>query len=206
MKEKLAINIKFKENNDKEIFIDLLKLTKRKGVNELINWLETSTDFFTAPASTKYHLNEEGGLLKHSLNVCYELFSEMQPKDVLDGFVVSDEGVDKIIIVSLLHDICKANYYTVKTKNVKNKDGKWVKEPYYTVDDQFPVGHGEKSVILIQKFIKLTDEEIMAIRWHMGGFEPKDNYQYISNAFGKCKLALQLHIADLKATYLDEVE
>lgn len=180
----------------KEQFIELLKATGRENIDLLIEWLEKETDFFTAPASTKYHLSYEGGLLEHSLNVYYELMKEcnVSNKDILTS----------IIIVSLLHDICKANYYKLSYRNVKNKEGKWVQEPYYSVEDAEPLGHGEKSVILIQKFIKLTDEEIMAIRWHMGGFEAKDNYIYLSKAFNQSELALKLHIADLKATYLIE--
>lgn len=180
----------------KEQFIELLKTTGRENIDLLIEWLEKETDFFTAPASSKYHLSYEGGLLEHSLNVYDELMKEcnVSNKDILTS----------IIIVSLLHDICKANYYKVSYRNVKNKEGKWVQEPYYSVEDAEPLGHGEKSVILIQKFIKLTDEEIMAIRWHMGGFEAKDNYTYLNKAFNQSELALKLHIADLKATYLIE--
>lgn len=187
-----------------EEFISLLKSTERKGIDSLINWLKNSTDFFTCPASTKYHLARKGGLLQHSLNVYNQLIKEIAIDCSEDE--IPEEMFSEIIIVSLLHDICKANFYTVKEKNVKNKDGAWVKEPYYSIDDKFPLGHGEKSVILIQKFIDLTDDEIMAIRWHMGGFESKDNYQYLSGAFSKCQLALSLHIADLKATYIDENE
>lgn len=176
----------------KKRYITLLRETDRKGIDDLIDWLENETDFFTAPASTKYHNAFEGGLLDHSLNVFDNLLDE--------DYEHSD---DTLTIVSLLHDICKANFYSVGEKNIK-KDGEWIKEPYYMVEDQFPLGHGEKSVILIQRFIKLSDEEIAAIRWHMGGYEPKDNYGYLGKAFNKYSLAVYLHIADLKATYLDE--
>lgn len=177
----------------KERYIELLKETNRDGIENLIIWLEKS-DFFTAPASTKYHLSKEGGLLEHSLNV-------------LDNLLEEDFEHDRstLIIVALLHDICKVNFYSVSERNV-NKDGKWVKEPYYTINDEYPMGHGEKSVIIAQKYIDLSDEEISAIRWHMGLSEPKENYNYISKAFYKYPLALSLHIADLKATYFDEKE
>lgn len=177
----------------KEEYIELLKITNRNGIDKLIQWLE-QTDFFTAPASTKYHLSKEGGLLEHSLNVYDELVNE---------YGVSD-SISSLIIVALLHDICKANFYSISERNVKKDDGKWIKEPYYTVEDQFPVGHGEKSVMIIQRFIKLTDEEIAAIRWHMGAYEPKESYNSLSRAFSKYPLALMLHIADLKATYIRE--
>lgn len=182
-------------NKMKKQYIDLLLATKRKGIDNLIEWLET-TDFFTAPASTNYHLSKEGGLLEHSLNVYDELLKEI----VVEGLDINNSS---LVIVSLLHDLCKANYYSVSERNVK-KDNKWIKEPYYTVNDQFPIGHGEKSVIIIQKYIELTNEEIASIRWHMGGYESKENYSYLSKTFSEYPLALMLHIADLKSTYLNE--
>lgn len=178
----------------KEQFIELLKLSNRNGIDNLIKWLE-ETDFFTAPASTKYHLSEVGGLVEHSLNVYDELINE---------YGISN-NIGSLIIVALLHDVCKANYYSISERNVK-ENGKWIKEPYYTVNDQFPVGHGEKSVMIIQRFIELTEEEITAIRWHMGAYEPKENYGSLGQAFSKYPLALYLHIADLKATYIKENE
>lgn len=193
-----------RDKNNKEDFIRLLRDTKRKGIENLIKWLETETDFFTAPASTKYHLACRGGLLQHSLNVLDQLVIQASMEVPDDD--LSQELINSIVIVSLLHDVCKANFYTVKERNVKNENGVWVKEPYYSIDDSFPLGHGEKSVIIIQKYIELTDEEILAIRWHMGAFESKENYNSLSNAFNKSWLALDLHIADLKATYIDEKE
>lgn len=179
---------------EKKRFLEQLKLVKRNGMDSLIEWLE-STDFFTAPASTKYHGAYEGGLLVHSNNVFEWLVSEME--------VCSDS----VILVSLLHDVCKANYYKVSTRNVKNPDtGAWEQVPFYTVEDSFPYGHGEKSVYLISKHITLTDEEAMAIRWHMGGFDEavRGGSYALSGAFEQYKLAFHLHIADMKATYLDE--
>lgn len=175
----------------KKRYIELLEESDRKGIDDLIKWLEKS-DFFEAPASTKYHNSFEGGLLAHSLNVYDNLINA----DL-------DHGKDTLIIVSLLHDICKANFYSTSQRNVK-KDGKWIQEPYYTIDDQFPIGHGEKSVIIAMRFIELTEEEIAAIRWHMGAYEPKENYNSLAAAFNKYPLALKLHIADLKATYINE--
>lgn len=180
---------------EKELFIELLRKTKRSGIEELIAYLENS-DFFVAPASSKYHLSKEGGLLKHSLNVYFNLLK-------LNDWVYSEET---IIIVSLLHDICKANTYVKSFKNVKNENGKWVSAQTYTVDDILPLGHGEKSVILLERFINLNAEEALAIRWHMGGFEAKENLKYVSQTFSRNELAVLLHIADLKATYIDESE
>lgn len=186
----------------KEKYIRLLKSTKREGMDDLIEWLENYTDFFTCPASTKYHLSYSRGLLEHSLNVYFQLLCQIREDYKINKIKL--ESHQSVVIVSLLHDVCKANYYSTKEKNVKNEKGEWTKEPFYIVDDKFPLGHGEKSVIIIQRFIKLTDNEIMAIRWHMGGFEPKDNYQYLNKAFSSYYLALALHIADLKATYITE--
>lgn len=163
-------------------------------MDELIDWLEKETDFFEAPASSKYHLSKEKGLLEHSLNVYDALEKELG---------TSSNGAK---ITALLHDICKANYYKVDYRNQKNNEGNWIKVPYYKIDDDFPMGHGEKSVILALRYIKLTDEEIAAIRWHMGLSEAKDNYTYVNKAFSKYPLALYLHIADLIATYIKEGE
>lgn len=180
---------------NKEKFISLLLKAKRDGMGKLIEWLEKS-DFFTAPASTRYHSNYEGGLVEHSLYV-YELFKKKNEQ--------YDLGLseDTVIIASLLHDLCKANFYIESTRNVK-KDGKWVQVPYYTVDDQLPLGHGDKSVIMLQNFIKLSKDEMLMIRWHMGGYEAPTNYNTMSAAWGICKAAVCLHTSDLEASYLFE--
>lgn len=192
--------------NIKQTFINLLKSTKRQGIEELITWLENETDFFTAPCSTIYHSNYEGGLLQHSLNV-YEKLSSL----LFNENIVIDRDI--IIITSLLHDLCKVNTYEKSIKNVidgyktdwkGNKVKNWVEKEVYTFNDLFPLGHGEKSIILIQRFIKLTDLEIIMIRWHMGGFESKDNYKYLSTAFDNYKEVVALHLADMMATYFME--
>ena len=181
-------------------FSDLCYSTiQRDGLKELMKWVADS-DFSTAPASTRFHGNYEGGLLEHSLNVYHALKQLVS----LHNIPVSEES---ITIVALFHDLCKANYYTESTRNVKDEDtGKWIKVPYYTVNDQFPVGHGEKSIIILQGFIKLTDEEVYAIRWHMGGFDSavKGGDYGLSKAYELCPLAVLLHLADMTATYLME--
>lgn len=181
--------------DNKEKFLELLRKTGRYGIENLIKWLE-NTDFFIAPASTRFHSNYEGGLCQHSLNV-YEVFKKKceDNKAGLDG--------DNIIIAALLHDICKANYYVPSTRNAK-KNGKWTQVPYYAVEDQNPLGHGEKSCLILQTFIKLTKEELYCIRWHMGGYEPKENLNTISEAWNMCRPAVLLHTADLEASYLME--
>ncbi|MCH5152108.1 MAG: HD domain-containing protein [Clostridiales bacterium] len=184
-------------------FIDVYtKLISRDGADKLLEYL-TNSDFFTAPASAKFHLAEEGGLCQHSLNVYKRLLSLVR-HEFGDDYqsVVSDES---IAICGLLHDVCKVNYYTVDYRNVK-EGYEWVKKPYYKVDEKFPYGHGEKSVFIISQYMKLTAEEAMAINWHMGGFDErvKGGSYALSEALAKYKLALLIHIADISATYLDE--
>ena len=169
----------------KEEFLSLLKSTNREGMDKLIDFIE-KTDFFKAPASTKFHGNFEGGLLEHSMKV-YEILIEVQP--------------ESLIIIALLHDICKVNFYKVDYRNAKNEFGEWEKVPYYTVEDTIPYGHGEKSVMMLTEYIKLTSEEKYCIRWHMGFTEPKELYSTIGQAFKKYPLALLMHEADLEATY-----
>ena len=174
---------------------ELLLSTKRQGIKDLVAWLE-GTDFIYAPASTRYHSAHQGGLLEHSLNVYYELIRQ---QDVIKLLNIPQ---DTLIITALLHDICKVNYYKQDVRNVK-KNGTWVQEPYYTVDDYFPVGHEEKSIIVAQEFIKLNDIEVAMIRGHMGGFVA-DPYFNVSALYNKYPEALVLHMADMRATYLVE--
>ena len=179
----------------KEEFISLLRSTNREGIEEVIQFLEKS-DFYKAPASTRFHGSFEGGLLEHSMKV-YEILKHKVKNSVLDLNVLDDT----LIIIALLHDICKVNFYKVDYRNAKNERGEWEKVPYYTVDDTIPYGHGEKSVMMITEYMKLTVEEKYCIRWHMGFTEPKEAYNTLGQAFKKFPLALILHEADLEATY-----
>ena len=185
--------------NFKEEFIKIFTANvHRSGSQELLNWLET-TDFFTAPASTKYHCACLGGLVQHSVNVYYTLTERY--------FNNETDSPESFAICALLHDLCKAQFYKVSTRNVKNETtGAWEKQPFYAVEDLFPYGHGEKSVFLIERFMRLKPAEAMAIRWHMGGFDDsaKAGNFSISVAFEKYPLAVQLHVADLESTYLRE--
>jgi hypothetical protein len=187
------------ENNYKQQFIEIYNTyVTRPGAQKLLEWIE-KTDFFTAPASTKYHGACECGLVMHSLNV-YKVLRERY----------FEEGVDSeesFALCALLHDFCKANFYTVSTRNVKDPVTKeWKQVPYYAVEDKFPFGHGEKSVFLIERYVRLSLEEAMAIRWHMGGFDEsvKGGSFSLSRAFSEYPLAVKLHLADLEATYLLE--
>ena len=184
---------------NKEEFLQIYnEYVKRQGSQEFLDWL-LKTDFFTAPASTKYHGACEGGLLLHSLNV-YKTLRERY-------FEEGKDSEESFAICALLHDLCKAQFYKVSTRNVKNDvTGQWEKVPYYTVEDAFPYGHGEKSVFLIERFMRLKTSEAMAIRWHMGGFDDsaRGGSFSISLAYEKYPLAVKLHLADLESTYLKE--
>jgi hypothetical protein len=179
-------------------FVELLRTTNRDGIEELIRYLQEETDFFTAPASTKYHGAFAGGLLMHSINVCAELRLDPNSKVY---------PTETLIIVALLHDICKANCYRTEKRNVKENGG-WVEKQIYVFDDEFPLGHGEKSLYLASKFIKLSDEEAAAIRWHMGAFDNafRGGDRGLNAAYEKYPLAVMLHLADMRATYLVERE
>ena len=192
--------------NNKEKFIDIYSAyIKREGADKLLEWLTgPASDFFTAPASTRYHNAWEGGLCAHSLNV-YECL-----RDYLDREKVKKEfgllySPESIAIVALLHDLCKVNIYKVSTRNVKDEFGRWKTVPYYEFDDQLPYGHGEKSVYMISAYMKLTREEAFAIRYHMG-FSEEGNARNVGAAFEKFPLALALSIADTEAAYYVETE
>lgn len=203
--------VKIDKNKDK--FIELLRSTKRDGIEDLISWLVNKSDFFNAPSSTIYHCNYPGGLCQHSLNVyyaakkLYPIYKELS----LEERKVDDIKEDEIIIAALLHDLCKANFYVPVEKWHKNEDNSWSKYFSYKIDDKFPLGHGEKSVFIAQTFMKLTGSEMLAIRWHMLN---SDCGVYISNyqkpamqtAVQKCPLVLLIAQSDYFASYFMEVE
>ena len=188
----------------KEEFIEVFENNiTRDGNKELLKWL-LSSDFFTAPASTKFHSAYEGGLAEHSLKV-YNRFLKMIISEYGDNYtdVISNES---IAIIGLLHDVCKVNSYKVDYRNVKDENGNWTKQPYYTFDEELPYGHGEKSVYIISSFIKLTREEAIAINWHMGGFDARvrNGGASLSDAYYKFPIAAIFNAADTLSTYLDE--
>ena len=187
----------------KEEFIKIYNENiKRKGADKLLEYLQKS-DFFTAPSSTRFHGSYEGGLVRHSVNVyhCLKDYLSRPRTKELYGMDYSDET---IAIVSLLHDVCKINFYTVDYRNRKNNRGEWEKVPYYTINDALPYGHGEKSVYVLSGFFygddRLTREEAFAIRYHMGfsGIEDKNS---IGKALEMYPLALALNVADMEASY-----
>ena len=145
--------------------------------------------------------------MKHSINTCRAALAIWEAMKPLEPALETEVKRDSIIIASLLHDVCKSQFYKASTRNVKNDEtGQWEKRPFYTVDDAFPFGHGEKSVYLIERFMRLKPVEAMAIRWHMGGFDDaaKGGSFAISLAFDRYPLAVKLHMADLESTYLRE--
>ena len=163
----------------------------REGTEELLEWMERETDFFTAPASTKHHLAYPGGLVEHSVNVFREL-----RKVVIDN----EPTMEAVAICALLHDLCKANTYVREHHAGPGEVYSYVKK------DRFPMGHGEKSVYLIARFMKLEDEEALAIRWHMGAYETDTNeWKYYGNAIAKYTNVLWTHTADMMASHIDGV-
>lgn len=159
------------EKNKKEI-VDLLKSTNREYIEDVIDSLE-EMDFYEAPASTKFHLNEAGGLAQHSLNVCRVALMLREQMLTMQPELAEMLPKDSVIIASLLHDVCKADIYKKCVKKRKNTFGVWEEYEGYEVDyNNFPLGHGEKSVIVVLRMgFNLTDEEIMAIRWHMSAWD-----------------------------------
>lgn len=170
----------------------------RAGSAELLEWLKT-TDFFTAPASTKFHCACLGGLVRHSVSVYHVMMQK--------HFQPDTDNEESFAICGLLHDVCKAQFYKESTRNVKNEEtGMWEKRPYYAIEDSYPYGHGEKSVFLIERFLRLKTSEAIAIRWHMGGFDEsvRGGSFSIGLAWQKYPVAVKLHLADLESTYLCE--
>ena len=185
-------------------FEELLLSTGREGIEDLLEFIRKS-DFYTAPASTKYHSCHEGGLLEHSLNV-YECLKEKRKNPIWEK-ALSDIPEESLIIAALLHDLTKTHFYAVEYRNKKNDEtGVWERAPFYTIDDKVSLGHGEKSVMIASKYIELTSPELFSIRWHMGWSEPKENYNALGKSMSKHPLVLALHEADQEATYLLEEE
>ncbi len=188
----------------KEEFISIYTSSiKREGADRLLSYLGSpSSDFFTAPASTRFHGSCEGGLVEHSLNVYECMRDYMNRPRVRDlyGMVCSEET---LAIVTLLHDLCKINVYKPGKRNVKDEKGVWQSVPTYEYLDRFPYGHGEKSVYIINNFMRLNHDEAFAIRYHMG-FTSSDETKLVSEAFKMFPLAFILSTADMEATFLLE--
>ena len=190
----------------KDEFIQIYKENiYRTGSEKFLEYLSgPNSDFFTAPASTRFHGNYQGGLCEHSLHVYHCLKDYLSRQRVKDVYHL-DYSEDTIATVALLHDVCKINCYKQSMRNRKI-NGQWKEVPFFEFKDEMPYGHGEKSVYMITPFMKLTREEAFAIRYHMGfsNDDPKNNVGY---AFEHFPLAFALSTADMEATYfLDEVK
>lgn len=185
----------------KEMILDLLRSTERDGIDKLADYLSDSTDFFTAPASTRFHNNFSGGLAQHCLNV-YENFKSLLE---IKGIEMSE---DSIIICALLHDLCKCNTYVVETRNRKNEQGQWEKYNIWATnkDVDIPLPHSSRSIAIIRKFIKLSIKEQLTIFYHMGPYGGED-YEYrnmLKAANEKYPQTVLFYVADTIASYLDE--
>lgn len=188
----------------KERFIEVYnKYIKREGADKLLDYLlSPASDFFTAPASARFHSSYEGGLVDHSLNVYDCLKSYLSSDRVKEhfGFEYSEESM---AIVALLHDLCKVNVYKKGFRNVKDERGMWQRVDTFEYDDRLPYGHGEKSVYIISGYMRLTREEAFAIRYHMG-YSSTEDPRNVSAAFETFPLAFALSTADSEATYFLE--
>lgn len=189
----------------RERFISLYRqYIHREGAEELLQWLDES-DFFTAPASARYHSCYAGGLCQHSINVFECLWAYVKRKRCQEIYQLNTEeyNEESLAIVGLLHDLCKINVYKAGFRNVKDENGQWQRVPNYTFEDNEPYGHGEKSVFMINRFMKLTDMESFAIRFHMGFSGDEDN-RMVGQAMAKYPLAFAVSVADSEATYFLE--
>ena len=176
---------------------------KRDGADKLWEYLvSTSSDFFVAPASARFHGSYEGGLLEHSLNV-YDCLCDFLERERCKKMYDMNYNEETIAIVSLLHDLCKINCYKKGTRNVKDETGVWHTVPTFEFDDKMPYGHGEKSVYIINGYLRLSREEAFAIRYHMG-FSGTEDVRSVGSAFEMYPLAFALSVADMEATYYIE--
>ena len=188
----------------KERFLDIYRThITREGASALLDYLlSPQSDFFRAPASTRFHGNYEGGLCEHSVNV-YECLHAYLARDRVKQLYGLSASEESIAIVALLHDLCKVNVYKPSFRTVTDENGVWQRVPSYEYDDQLPYGHGEKSVYIATGYMKLTREEAFAIRYHMG-FSTTDDPKNVGNAFERFPLAYALSVADSEATYFLE--
>lgn len=187
----MTVNIE----EQKQRFLDICKTEiHREGTDQLLDWL-SKADFFTAPASTKYHGAYAGGLCQHSLDV-YDFALKLAP------LCEKPLETESLAISALFHDLCKVNFYKTDMRNQKTESG-WVSVPYYTIEEKFQYGgHGSKSVFLVERFMRLTLDEAVAINCHMGFSEGGNAVMNVGHAYESCPLAWIIHAADEAAAYL----
>lgn len=181
---------------NKKIIIDALVSTNRNGIENLINKFLLATDFFISPASTKYHEAYDGGLAEHSIKVM-RIMQKFARTMFSESFY--EENKNKIIITSLLHDLCKTGCYKKEQRNKKDDSGKWVKYDYLVYENNMPLAvHGPSSAIMIQKYIGLSVDEMMAISWHGGAFGLSNiESSNLMKAMQSNELVYMLHFADM---------
>ena len=188
--------------SNQEVFVTLYKqYIKREGAAELLAWLENETEFFTAPAGAKHHGAYPGGLVAHSVNV-YNRLQRIASVEtfgtVIHAGLLAADVKERIAVLGLLHDVCKHDVYHTK----ENGEGYFFRDP-------FPFGHGEKSAYLIAQYMKLTPEEALAIRWHMGAFDNGargTDIKSLDAAMDLTPWVWWLHEADMGAARIDERE
>ena len=192
--------------SSREEFIEIFQsCIHREGSAALLDYLQNKSDFFTAPASAKFHGAYPGGLCDHSVNV-YHCLTDYLARPRVQELYGLEYDPESVAIVSLLHDLCKIGCYRAGTRNVKNETtGQWEKVPTFFFEDKLPYGHGEKSVYIISGFMRLTREEAMAIRWHMG-FSGTEDPRTVGQALQQFPLAFALATADMEASYFLEGE
>ena len=187
----------------KERFIEIYNQNiTREGADKLLDFLLNGSDFFTAPASTRYHGAYEGGLVEHSLNV-YDCLKDMLARPRMKELYGIEYSEESIAIAGLLHDICKVNFYKTSYRNVKDETGRWQSVPYYTIEDTLPYGHGEKSAYIVSAYMRLTRDEAFAIRYHMG-FSGTEDPGNVGRALEMFPLAYVTCCADMEAAFLME--
>ena len=187
----------------KERFIEIYTQNiTREGSDKLLDFLLNGSDFFTAPASTRYHGAHEGGLVEHSLNV-YDCLKDMMDRPRMKEVYGIEYPEESIAIAALLHDVCKVNFYKTSYRNVKDETGRWQSVPYYTIEDTLPYGHGEKSAYIVSAYMRLTRDEAFAIRYHMG-FSGTEDPGNVGRALEMFPLAYATCCADMEAAFLME--
>ena len=187
----------------KERFIEIYTQNiTREGADKLLDFLLNGSDFFTAPASTRYHGAHEGGLVEHSLNV-YDCLKDMMDRPRMKEVYGIEYPEESIAIAALLHDVCKVNFYKTSYRNVKDETGRWQSVPYYTIEDTLPYGHGEKSAYIVSAYMRLTRDEAFAIRYHMG-FSGTEDPGNVGRALEMFPLANATCCADMEAAFLME--
>ena len=189
---------------NRERFISIYKeKIKRDGAEKLLDYLcSEGSDFFTAPASTRFHGNYEGGLVEHTLNV-YDCLCDILARPRIKETYGIEYSEESVAIAALLHDLCTVNFSKVSFRNVKNAEGRWESVPYYTIEDNLPYGHGEKSVYIASGYMRLTRDEAFAIRYHMG-FSGNEDPGNVGKALEMFPLAFFLNCADTEAAYFIE--